>query len=443
MKKLSLVSLVTILVWALLFGNCMAKGKAPKEILIGAPTSLTGMFAGLGQGGSFGAKVAVEDINKQGGVYVKEYKKKIPVKLVLLDSQSDMIKMRSLTEQIIVRDKVHFLASLMEVPPLSAAKAMVAEKYKIPHVCALGPMEPWLGMRHAADVPWKYTWATGFSIVTPVPPGDFRHGKGGYTIMDTWMDMLDNFGHQTNKKVGIFASDEPDGRGWWATFGPALEKLGYDVVGYKKNTGLFPLGTTNFLSVIKEWKANNVEMLWGNCPGPDFGVLWRQSNAQGFKPKMVIAARAALFWEDASTWGGNLPNGVGIEMWWHPDYTKAKGIGGRTPKSLAEMWIKKTGKPVNQALGHGYTPIQILLDAIERAGTLDKEAVNRAIGETDLMTINHRMKFDKKEQWSWIPLFFGQWMKTDNPWKWDLKVVFSKHDFVPVEAKPIFPIPYN
>jgi branched-chain amino acid transport system substrate-binding protein len=399
------------------------------------------MFAGFGQGGAFGAKAAVADINKMGGIYVKEYAKKIPVKLVLLDTESDMVKMRSLTEQVCVRDKVNFLVTLMEVPPLAAAKAMVAEKYKIPHVCSIGPMEPFLDMRHAVDAPWKYTWTTGFAIVVPVESGDFRHGKEGYTIIDTWMAMLDKFGRLTNKKVGVFASDEPDGRGWWATFGPALKKLGYDVVGYEEKVGLFPLGTTDFSPMIKEWKRSNVEILWGNCPGPDFGIMWRQSYSQGFKPKMVGAARAALFYEDVSTWGGNLPEGVGIEMWWHQNIKNCPGIGGTTPKSLFEKWHKETGKPLNQAVGHGYLPMQILFNAIERAGRLDKEAVNKALSETDMPSIYHRVKYDQKEQFSRIPIFFGQWMKVDKPWKWECKVVFSKHDFIPVEAEPIFPIP--
>jgi branched-chain amino acid transport system substrate-binding protein len=60
-----------------------------------------------------------------------------------------------------------------------------------------------------------------------------------------------------------------------------------------------------------------------------------------------------------------------------------------------------------------------------------------------MLTIIHRVKYDQKVHFSRIPLFFGQWMKTDKPTKWELKVVFSKHDFVPVEAKPIFPIPYD
>lgn len=441
MKRLLTVSLAIMLTFSLFVAVSDAK-KAPKEIKLGCVLSATGMFAGFGQGTMFGAKAAVADLNKEGGVFVKEYGKKIPIKLIIVDRESDVIKARSVSEYLALRDKVHFLVSPMEPPPMVAATAMIAEKYKIPHVGINGPMEPWLGMRNAADKPWEYSWTSGFAIATPPgPPGDFRHGKPGYTILDTWMAMLDLYGGKTNKKVGVFASDEPDGRGWWELFGPSLKKLGYDVIGYEKKVGLFPLGTTDFSSVVKEWKDNNVEIVWGNCPGPDFGVLYRQCHAQGFKPKMVGAARAALFHEDVSTWGGDLPLGVGIEMWWHPGYANCPGFGGTTAQSLYERWHADTGKPVNQAVGHGYMPVQVIVDAIGRAGTLDKEAVNKALADTDLMTIVHRVKYDKENHFSRIPIFFGQWMKTDKPWKWDLKVVFSKHDFVKEEAAPLFPIP--
>lgn len=441
MKKLLVSALAVVVMYSLFVDNCQAAKKAPKEIRLGCVLSATGMFAGFGQGTLFGAKAAVQDINELGGVYVKEYGKKLPIKLIVVDRQSDVIKARTLSEHLVLRDKVHFLISPMEPPPMIAATAMIAEKYKVPHVGINGPMEPWLAMRNAVDKPWEYTWTSGFAIVTPVPPGDFRYGKGGYTIMDTWMAMLEKFGGQTNKKVGVFASDEPDGRGWWALFGPELKKLGYDVLGHERNLGLFPLGTTDFSSVIKQWKDYGVEILWGNSPGPDFGVLWRQSRAQGFKPKMVGAARAALFYEDISTWGGDLPLGVGIEMWWHPSYQNSPGFGNTTPQSLFDRWHKATGKPLNQAVGHGYFPVQIIVDAVERAGTLDKKAVNRALAKTDLFTINHRVKYDKENHFSRIPLFFGQWMKVDKPWKWELKVVFSKHDFIKQEAEPIFPLP--
>ena len=36
-----------------------------------------------------------------------------------------------------------------------------------------------------------------------------------------------------------------------------------------------------------------------------------------------------------------------------------------------------------------------------------------------------------------------QWYKTDGPEKWELPIVFSKHDFIPATAEPIFPILYD
>jgi branched-chain amino acid transport system substrate-binding protein len=85
--------------------------------------------------------------------------------------------------------------------------------------------------------------------------------------------------------------------------------------------------------------------------------------------------------------------------------------------------------------------VQVLVDAIQRAGTLDTEKVNAALAQTDLPTICQRVKFDEN-QFSRGPLMFGQWFKADTPEKWDLKIVFSKHDFVPATAQPMFPKPY-
>jgi branched-chain amino acid transport system substrate-binding protein len=82
------------------------------------------------------------------------------------------------------------------------------------------------------------------------------------------------------------------------------------------------------------------------------------------------------------------------------------------------------------------------VDAIQRAGTLDGEKVNAALAQTDLLTICHRVKFDENH-FSRGPLMFGQWFKTDKAQKWELKVVFSKHDFVPATDKSIFPMPYK
>ena len=438
MRKALLVSVVILGFGALISAGCGKKG--PAEIRVGVVQAQTGMFAGFGQGGVFGVRAAVDDINKQGGVDVGG--KRIPIKLIVVDNESDPNKAGSLAESLIVQDKVNFICSGDEPPPMHAGVSHAADRYKIPYVTSVGPFEPWMAMRQETPTKWQYTWATGlFAIVTPAAAGDFR-AKPGYTVMDTWTAMLDLFGGQTNKTVGLIASDEPDGRGCYTLFGPALTKLGYHVIGIDKNLGLMPLETNDFSSVIKQWKDAKVEILWGNCPGPFFGAFWKQANSLGFKPKMVSIGRAALYYTDVSAWGGDLPWGIGTEMWWDPSFKDSPGIGGTTPVSLAERWSKEAKQPLNPAIGPGYRSVQVLIDAIQRAGSLDPEKVNAALAQTNLATICHTVKFDENH-FSRGPLMFGQWFKTDKPEKWELKVVFSKHDFVPATGQPIFPRPYK
>ncbi|MGA7677970.1 MAG: ABC transporter substrate-binding protein [Dehalococcoidia bacterium] len=450
MKKFVMVLLLVVLVGALIFGGCKAGPAtpagpaAPKEIVVGVPVPLTGMYAGFGEGGIFGMQAAVDDINKQGGVYVKEYDKKLPLKLKTVNTESDPLKAGTLAESLIVSDKVNFLAYGDEPPPMNAGISNITDRYKVPYICTTGPMEPWMEMRSAAPGNWEYTWATGlFALGAPAPAGDFRANKPGYTIGDTWQAMLDSYGAQTNKKVAIFASDDPDGIGWYAAYSGLLPTLGYTVIGTDKKLGLAPMDTNDFTSIITEWKNNSCEILWGNAPAPFVGTLLRQCATQGFKPKMISIGRAPLFYDDVTSWGGDIPLGIGCEIWWDPSFADSPGIGGTTPQSLAERFTKETGKQLNRNIGPGYSIIQVLIDAIERAGTLDGEKINAALATTDLMTVRHRVKFEADSHFSRGPIVYGQWQKTNNPWVWECPVVFSKHDFIKATASPIFPIPYK
>jgi len=441
MKKYLLIPLAIVLVSALIFGGCKPAPKGPEEILVGSPASLTGMFAGFGVGQIFGAQAAVDDINAQGGVYVEEYGHKLPIKLVVVNDESDPLKVAALAEDLVVREKVHVLVSGNNPPPMHLGVANIAQRYKIPHLARPAVMEPWLGMRAEITPPWEYTWATGFSIVAGAPEGDFRYQVPGYTDLDTWVAVLDGVLDQTNKRVGVFATDEPDGRAWYALFSSPLQEIGLTISGIDKELGLFPIGNTDFTPIIREWMADDVDILWGNCPAPDFGTLWRQAHALGFQPKVVFVGRAPCNYVDIIAWGGNLPHGVCVEMQWNPAYD-SHGIGDTTPQSLTARWTEATGDPVNFNIGLGYYLIQVLIDAIERAGTLDAEALNKAIGETDLMTMNWRVKFDEN-QWSVDALSFGQWHKVDAPHQWEMKIVASQHEFIKPDADFIFPVPYD
>jgi branched-chain amino acid transport system substrate-binding protein len=445
MRRLLPVPLVIVaiaLTVGLLFIGCAkpAPQQGPKEILFGCPTSLTGMYGSFGDQGSFGEKVAIEDINKQGGVDVKDLGRKLPIKLILTDDESDPQKAGALAQSMILSDKVNFLVCPNLPPTMHPAVAKIAQEYKIPHVTGIAVIEPWLGLRSGASPAWNYTWGTGFAIATPAPPGDFRSGPG-YTILDTWFAVLDTVLDQTNKKAAVFASNDPDGVGWYDLFGKALaEHKGIQVIGLDKQLGLFPFETTDYSSMINEWKNANCDILWGNCPSPNFATLWRQAHTMGYHPKLAWVGRAPLYYTDVLSWGGDLPNGVCVESFWDPAIKNCVGIGSTTPQSLYDQWIKEKKYPPNFGMAWGYSPVQIIVDAINRAGSLDADKVNQALSQTDLMTMFHRVKYDEN-QISRIPVVFSQWFNTDTPLQWEQKIIFSQHDFLPATAKFMFPLP--
>ncbi len=66
-----------------------ASAQERKEILIGAPLSLSGILAMDGIEQQWAYEQSVNDINKTGGIFVKEFNKKLPIKLVVADDESD------------------------------------------------------------------------------------------------------------------------------------------------------------------------------------------------------------------------------------------------------------------------------------------------------------------------------------------------------------------
>lgn len=416
-------------------------GEVPTEILIGLPAAVTGGASGFGEGGVFGYEAAIEDINELGGIFIEEYDTKLPVRLIVRDNESDPLKAGTLAEDLILTDKVNFLVN---VGPLdfNLFVAEAAERYQTVHMCGPGPYESWIAQRNAVTPPWEYSWMVSFAIAVPPAEGDFRYGKPGYTMFNIWSSALEGFLNQTNKKIALLASDDPDGRGWYNAFAPQAASIGCEVYRADEGFGLVPGTTTDFTSLINEWKEQNCELLWSNCPAPFFGAFWRQANALEYQPKQVFATRSGLFYTDVNAWGEDLPYGVCNEMFWHPSIQGTEGIGNTTAISLHERWVEETGKPLHQTMGWCYAIAQTLFDAIERAGTLNSTRVCEALEETDLMTIYHRVAFDE-EQYSRIPVTFGQWQKTEEAWVWNNEIVYSPHAFLPATADLIFPIPYD
>jgi branched-chain amino acid transport system substrate-binding protein len=454
MKKLILTVVSVIVIAGFILAGCAPQAAAPgtptgpavagpTEIIIAGTHPTTGPFAGFGVGGEWGEKAATADVNAEGGVYVKELGKKLPIKLILANSESSPEKAGALLEDLIINGKANFLASANQPLPTEIPMAIVADKYKIPFTTGGNPYEPWLGVRNSATPPFEYTWTYNMAIATPGPAGSYWEDPAGWSVTGAWKLFMDKYGPETNKKVAVFASDEPDGRGWYESLPMVLGAWKYTAVGIEKNLGLFPPDTNDFSSIIREWIANDCQILWGNCIGPTFGTMLRQASSMGFKPKIIMCGRAPLFYEDVNSWGGDLPNGVGVEIWWDPNKS-GTGYNGTTCKSLSDRWMADTGQPVNRGIAMGYWSIQTMAKAIELAGSIDKEKVQAAFKELDYKDgiLIPNVKFDK-DHCCMIPVCFGQWQKVDKPYKWECQVVFNANQYYKVTAPALFPIPYK
>jgi len=351
------------------------------------------------------------------------------------------LKAGTLVEDLILHDNVNFIVDPgIGMPHLCATETLVTERYKMPYICGPAPVESWESLRGAVETPWDHTWTIQFAVAEPAEPGSFWD-KPGYTMMGAMLGPLKTHADEMNNRVAAFASDDPDGRGWYVSFSAAAEKEGFDVYGNEKEIGLVPIDITDFASLIKEWKEYDCDILWVNAPAFFFGILWRQCKVEGFQPKIVLATKAALFYTDVKAWGGDLPNGICNEMFWHPSIKDSQGIGDTTPMSFHERWVEATGQSVHQNSGFAYAYMQVLFDAIERAGTIDNEKVNMALRDTDMITLYQRVLFNDKNICR-VPVGFGQWQKSDKPYVWDNPIIYSDHEFMPASAEMIFPIPY-
>jgi branched-chain amino acid transport system substrate-binding protein len=104
----------TLLAWAFCF-SIVAVGaraaEAPSEIKLGTLYASSGRYASISMPVHLGLKLWIDQKNAEGGAFVKAYGKKIPLKLVAYDDQSNTGTAATLYNQLITQDKVDVLIS--------------------------------------------------------------------------------------------------------------------------------------------------------------------------------------------------------------------------------------------------------------------------------------------------------------------------------------------
>jgi branched-chain amino acid transport system substrate-binding protein len=319
---------------------------APKEIVIGAINSLTGMNAMTGAEQKWAYEQSVADINEKGGVFVKEYNKKLPIKLIFADDKSMDDGGSAAMERLIKLDKIDFALS-SNVTRINLGAAVVCEKYKV----YFGIVTSWLDLVEKQHFKWTSDMFTSA----------FEAGHAPFLV---WEGLPKE---QRPKKPALMVTDNQDGQG-----------LGDGIRGFAKQYGYtfavdepYPQGTKDFSSYILKWKASGVDaLLWLGSP-TDGITLLRQMKEQNVRFPYTHG------------WRGLWPTEFIKAMGKDADYIIHDGFWAETlpfpgAKELGEKFRKQFGRD-SVSIGLSYANPQILAMAIERAGSLESAKVRDAI----------------------------------------------------------------
>jgi branched-chain amino acid transport system substrate-binding protein len=114
------------LVAGLIFAAPAIAADAPAEIRIGTLYASSGRYASISMPVYSALKLWAEQKNAEGGVYVKAFDKKIPVKLIAYDDQSNTATASTLYNQLVTQDKVDLLVadsgSVLTAPAVAIAR---------------------------------------------------------------------------------------------------------------------------------------------------------------------------------------------------------------------------------------------------------------------------------------------------------------------------------
>jgi branched-chain amino acid transport system substrate-binding protein len=343
-------------------GGDSGSADAPDAINIGAVVPLTGPFAGGGAQVERGYRYAVEAINEAGGVYVEEYDMNLPLNLILMDDASDPAQTTSTMEELAEMEIVAYLGGFGS--PVHAAGTAIAEKNGIPY----------LGVATALYALHQQGYEYYFSPFPKSPD----IAKSVYEMLDGLIDE-----GERPLRVGIFQETTDWGEELGALWVEEAANYGYEIVLHETYAPL----TEDFSDLILKAQEADVQALLSLPIPPDGFTMYRQMGELGWKPPFSLVVRAA----DVPTWNdlGDVGDGVLLSAGWHPDLA----YPGTEP--MNNRHIEEEGRPADPIVGGAYSLVQILADAIERAGTLDHDAIRDAIRATDLMTVAGQITFNE------------------------------------------------
>ena len=359
-------------------------------IKIGYVSPQTGPLAAFAEPDKF----TLEQFKKAvaGGITVGG--KKYAVEVIYKDSQSNPNKAGSAASELILRDKVDLVVAAA-TPATTNPVADQCELNGVPCITNDAPWQPYFFGRKGdpkRGFEWTYHFFWGLEDVI-----------GAFSGM--WQQI------PTNKSIGALWPNDEDGNAWGdgkIGFPSTLAAKGFKVV----DRGRFQSPINDFSTFITEFKKNDVEIVTGVVPPPDFANFWNQAAQKGFQPKIVSVAKATEFPAAIAAFGDRAA-GLTVELMWSPAHPFKSSITGQSARELADAYTAATGRNWMVTLGFKQALFEVALDALKRAKDRSPEAIRDAIATTNMATIVGQVNFKTGPvpNVSKTPLVTGQWQK--------------------------------
>lgn len=320
--------------------------KAPKTITIGACFSITGKYAGLFKPMGDWENALVDVINERGGIYVKEYKTNLPIKVIWYDDKSDPTTTMKFYEKLITVDKVDLLLGAT-TSPQGMASAQVAEKYEIPIVLT------------ASNDP--VIFSKGFKWITSALDTGISWSKWYFEMLKKQTDA---------KRIAMVGEDTIFALGVRKGVQQMSKDLGLELVFDK----LAPADTKDFTPMIVELKKLNPDVVYVSSFVPFLVTFTKQALQQGLRPKAFHGATGGntSFLEAIGAKEVNYMTG---EHYWVP------GLRFEGWELFEEIAKRAKVNPLDFPSGPpcNFGAHQVLFKAIEIAGTLDRKKIQQTL----------------------------------------------------------------
>ncbi len=364
-KKKTLLLVVSLLLVVALFGTVLTgcggnkqssnnnATQEKKPILIGGVAPVTGPAATFGKSTKQGYEMALEEWNAKGGVLGRT------VKLIFEDDKADPTEAANAFSKLI--NENHVVAIVGSVTSsCSLAGAPIAQRNKVP-------------------------------MITPTSTNVKVTEQGDYIFRACFIDPFQGtvaakflYNNLKARKVGVIYDIGQDyNAGLAESFKKEFESLGGQIIAYEG----YPDGTTDFNTQLTKILDGKPDAIYSPNYYNDDGLIAKQARSLGFNGPIV----GGDGWDspDLVKIGGDAVNNCYFTNHFSKD-SKEEIV-----QNFVKKYEDKYGEAPDALAALGYDGMNIMLTAIQNAGSTDGEAIKDALKNIDYQGVTGHIKFDE------------------------------------------------